>query len=79
MNTRIIRVDEALKIVHKANKQVKENPGYRLGQALYNLIRDKFTHEVLVEMEDHYKWYNTLDKQFALNYFYSNFVVEISI
>lgn len=75
MTTKVIGCIHAHEMICTARKQVIDNPGYRLGQGLYNLLPKELS-DAAREVVDHYIWYNTLDEAYAVRYFYDHFVKE---
>ena len=72
---KVIPLHEATKMVVFAQQQVKEVPTYRLGQALYNMLPKSLDHDLVLAEKDHYRWYNSLDNEYCVRYFYEVFVV----
>lgn len=64
---------QAVEIFAKANQQVLDNPTYRLGQALYNLLPEHMRVEYdKVKVDDF--WYQTTSKNSAVFHFWNVFV-----
>jgi len=75
MTCRIYTPAEAVFEVKAVNELVALEPSYRVGQGLYNILPKEIT-EAARELPDHYIWYNSLDRQFCVKYFYDHFVKE---
>lgn len=72
---KLLNKSEALLVMLAADEQVKNTPTYRMGQAIYNLIcGELFSHEEIIAVEDHYKWYNSTDAVWCTEYFIEHFV-----
>lgn len=69
----MITYTEAQAMISTAYEQMKQEPSYRLGQALFNLM-DKETADYSRTVEDHYKWYNSKDLEWCFEYFFTHFV-----
>lgn len=68
---------QALLVIIAADEQVRNIPTYRMGQALYNLIVDKVaSYDEILAVENHYKWYNSLDAKWCTQYFIEHFVIN---
>lgn len=76
MSLKRLTISEAISMVILAQNQCKTTPTYRLGQALYNLLpSEKYQdHQEVLDAPDHYRWYQSLDNTFCVQYFYSTFV-----
>jgi hypothetical protein len=74
MNIKIYTANDTNIVMMKCLKEVADNPGYRLGQALWNSLPNDVANFDRETNPDHYKFYNTLDDDFAKVYFYSNFM-----
>lgn len=62
--------DRANTIVREARKMVKANPGYRLGQAIWNLLPLELNHLMTATPLD---FFHNRDEDRVLDLFYSNF------
>lgn len=72
---KLLTRSEAYFVLLTAAEQVDSTPTYRPGQAIYNLICDKFlSHEEIISVIDHYKWYNSKDVEYCVDYFLDHFV-----
>lgn len=68
-----LNFDEATVILNKAKEQVKENKGYRLGQAIWNLLPDEIANEHRASDVDFFYW--TDDERVLNVFFFSNFYI----
>lgn len=65
--------EEAGHILHKASLDVKENPGLRYGQAIWNRMPNTLR---CLYVGTPYDFYNKEDDEVAAELFLSNFFVE---
>lgn len=70
-----LTVEQAVLMVKEAQKEVDEVPTYRLGQALWNKLDNEVCNLDVELFDSHYKFYNTLDNELAVKYFYDNYVI----
>jgi len=68
--------DEVFTIFTTAKNQVSENNGYRFGQALWNLLPTDLAIHDLENTPEHYKFYNSNDEQFCIEYFLKNYTTN---
>lgn len=72
-----LSITESIAIVTKAQRMVGHTPGYRIGQAIYNLLPSNLADYDRLNNPEHPRFYNTISTTYALEYFYKNLVESI--